>query len=266
MKNSYISKLRRDLNNKRVTIFLFLLGIAGVILLIMSILWLDDTEMNRIAKTLLRDLASWVLTSVILGLIWELLLRRSITEELLDRIKLSQNVIRLGIAHITFDPQDLDDGIDWIPLIRETREFDLFFMHGIGWRLHNHEALRHLAHKPNVQVRILLPDPDNHENIEMMIRSTGKRREALVHDIKETITYFNGLNEIAPQNVVVALTTVFPAYTIYRFDKHAIITVRSLQHTKVGKIPHLVGAKGGELFNFVVAEFNDLWSRAKIIT
>jgi len=117
--------------------------------------------------------------------IWELFAKRAFFGELMAVTNVSQTVQNAGLVSLSFDFQNC---IDWQTSFRRVAKLDIFFAYGRSWRNIYSEDLRNLGSRTDVQVRIILPDPDKQQIIEDLARRFGTTVEDMKGQIETAKT------------------------------------------------------------------------------
>ena len=182
-----MNKIKENTNLRTIVIVLVISALAFLCLL--GGAKIPDTSPTW--KSLLTSVGSLLFASVAIAVIWELFQKRSFTNEILDYIKLSENIESSGIESIHFR----FDELDWKELFENCTEFDLFITYGRSWRGSNEIRLREVAKRAGSKVRIVLPDYRESEllrHFSVRYRKTEEEVANLIKDaVKEYSDYFD---------------------------------------------------------------------------
>lgn len=246
-----VRKYLKERTTLRIWLTSLIVAIFGCGLLIVA-------ELNRIwigyesIQSVVRDMGSLLIASVAIALLWELIGKRAFQDELLEKIRLSEDIRICGI--IGFTP-NFRRNIDWEALFHNAKSIDLFFIYGRTWR-HTHGDQLLEAAKRHVRFRVVLPDPD--DDIIMSIfarRFIGMSKEQIRDSIKEAAEDFKRLQAIGARVNVWYLNDI-PMYSFYRFDSTTVWAVYSHQRNFNQKpMPVFILNEDGELYKFVRSDF-----------
>ena len=217
-------------------------------------------------RTLVRDFGSILIVTLTVLTLWELALRRSFRDELLNVVNLSRQIHDAGLLNLPWSPLD----IDWKTLINQASEIDIIFAYGKTWRGNNKPFLVDFMKKSSSKMRIVLPDHEsNHVIDELTERSSKKTSAELKEKIKNAEDHFIALSEgeEAKGKLKLWRMNIAPVFALYRFDDIVIISIYS--HKKLVGVPHLVCKKGGQVFDFATTQLETIISgdagRAKLV-
>lgn len=247
------------LEKQRTILLVSLISIAialfGVILLYCSSIF-DWWPEHSPFRTLVQTLGSLLVASVAIFLMWELLIRRVFLDEILTKVGIASNLRNTGLINVSFNPEE----IRWIEMFDKAKHVDLFFTYARTWRGLHEIKLRELCSRPEVKLRLVLPNPDNKQLVAQMASSFGKTEDTLRQRIQEALTDFVRLCDIAKDNnshLSIFFADVFPQFSYYRFDDIVVLALYSLTKIK-SSVPHLVADSRGTIFKFGSDQFETL--------
>ena len=138
-----------------------LLGVLGLVCLYLA--GNDSPWWNKSFQGVIRDLGSLLVVSVVLGLIWELLGKRSFAREILETARTSADYETSGLARV--GTNYLEDP-DWEDLFRNVEQLDInveqldiFVAYASTWRNLHLNRLHVLASRPVVRYGSFYPIP-----------------------------------------------------------------------------------------------------------
>jgi hypothetical protein len=218
-------------------------------------------------QSLVREFGALLIASVSVALLWELASKRAFLAELMNKAKMAEEVRSAGLIRIV---QDFNRDIEWPQLLKTVQKLDIFFAYGETWRNNNAPYLEALAQRPNVRLRMVLPDPNDSQ----LMTELGRRFETAPGNVQKRINesteYFKRVfGNTGTTKVEFSLWYLpeSPVFSFYRFDDIAILAL--YKHAKGrGKIMTFVVEAGGTLYEFVRSEFNEfirLGGTAKLI-
>ncbi|MCB8981552.1 MAG: hypothetical protein H6657_29445 [Ardenticatenaceae bacterium] len=268
---SQADKLIKTITDYRSAIFALIAFIVGIALMVLSIRITQTQNPSSTISTylepILRDIGSLIITTGGISLVYDLLMKRTFVQEILSKVKVSDDIEQAGIEQITFNPKESPGGISWSKYIRQSKRIDVYFVHGIGWTLNNESNLKEAAANRRSKLRLFLPNYENQDNLKQISLRYNKSIPTLREDIIRAAKRFDELRANAKANVYVGLTDFAPPHSMYCFDDMAIIAFSSVKTTKP-KVPHFIGKRirndtDETIFNFVDTEFQALLEQSK---
>jgi hypothetical protein len=148
---------------------------------------------------------------------------------------------------------------DWQALLQEAdRNFDILGVALMQWRKTPgfKEAVLTKA-SAHCVVRILLMHEDN--EILRRLLYDDRDLDSVVHDIKESQTYYCGLAVKSANVEVRQIRHGIPHFFLTRTDQHAVL-IQYLSSATWGSGPTWRCPAGSKLFNVAVKEFEHLWT------
>ena len=103
----------------------------------------------------------------------------------------------------------------------------------------------------------MLPDPDNDAILNELGRRFHMEGAEVRSKIQEAIQFFKSFQVSFPQKVDIYLMATCPTHTFYRFDNEAILALYPHHRGRTG-VPTFVVERGGELYEFIRAEWRGL--------
>ena len=251
---------------QRTSLNSILIAVAFIILGIGLLYWSNSPEYwfgKASLQATIRDLGSLCVVSFAITLIWELVAKRSFSDELLAKAKISQELSSSGLIQITFESRE----IDWIKFLEEAKEVDLLFSFGRTWRGAYRQEVHELAQRKNVKLRVLLPDPDNQTILEGLSERFFTPPEKIKERIYEAKQEFSELQKEqfgSGASIEIWYISKQPGFAMYRFDNTAAIYLYPYApyYTTGIEGPHFIAKKGGSIFKLVSAQFDFLTNPA----
>jgi len=192
-----------------------------------------------------------------IAVLWELLVRRSFLDEVLERTNTSTSVAEAGLVDVTFD---FHAEIDWRHLLEGAVSIDALFSWAAGWRDINMPRIRETASRRGTRIRIVLPDPDNDETMSALAQRYGKTVDDVVVHIRSALDTFLELKGEHGGRVRV-WTVAFPhTFSLYLIDNRAVFALYSHQRTEVS-VPAFVCDNEGSLYRYFSDDFNSIVRR-----
>jgi hypothetical protein len=101
-----------------------------------------------------REVGALLLVTGALSVLWDLLGRRALTEDVMAAANLAGNIRNAGLERVSMRSLDAD----WDALLDGATQVDLFFAYGRTWRAAHATALRELVSRAGTRLRVILPD------------------------------------------------------------------------------------------------------------
>jgi len=226
----------------------------------------SPTENIDLILSVLKELGAILISTGIVALLWELIAKRSFFEEIMEKIKLAEQVRNAGLKTITNGSYR---EIDWPNLFKNVKDLDLCFAYARTWRHINTLYLQDLASKPDVHIRVMIPDPENPD----IMRELSQRFEITPEDLKsrvnEAIAELNSIFLNCKAKYALWYLTTTPLFSVYRFDNTMIIALHKHGKNR-GQIPVFQVERDGDLYKFAERELNTILDKnnglAKLIT
>lgn len=242
---------------RKATDYQTLILSAGVMLIGFMLLFLSKYPVWPMTidqfLSIIGELGAILIATGIVAFLWEKSAKRSFFEEIMEKIKLAEQVRNSGLVTVT--TKALRE-VDWPELFKNARELDMCFAYARTWRHMNTLSLQDLASRSDVRIRLIIPDPENVKIIEELSRRFEMTPDELKNQINESIAELNDIfneNCKAKYSLWYLLTT--PVFSFYRFDNTAIITLQRYGKYR-GGLPSFEVKKGGDLYQFIENELN----------
>lgn len=254
---------RTTLNSALIAVVFIILGI--------SLLYWSNSPNYWIGKEpllfIVRDIGSLCVVSFVFTLIWELVAKRSFTDELLAKAKISQELSSSGLAQISFESRD----IDWVKLLGEATEVDILFSYGRTWRGAYRQEVHKLAKRKNVRLRILLPNPEEQailDGLSKRFYTPSQTIQERIYEAKQEFTELHQKNLKEGASIEVWYISRDPHYAMYRFDNTVVIYLYPYApyYTTGTEGPHFIAKRGGSVYSYVSSQFDFLTNSSNRIS
>lgn len=213
--------------------------------------WFEDRDG---AQVLSSQLGSVLIAAVALSLLWELVGKRSFSDEILAKVGLGSDVERAGLIRMT--DQYLKE-VEWDHYFRGVKKLDIVVAYGRTWRRTHWDQLTKIASDASARIRVILPDPAHNPSMVVLADRFARTPAVLKSDIEEAIRDFCSLRAPGGATVDIFLHRGDQVFSGYRLDQIAIITLYS--HSRKRKpVPTLVCQSGGTLFDFLYDEIGEM--------
>jgi len=259
MATDRVLELEKKQTNLKTYIISILIFIAGIGLLYWS--KLDAMKKYPAAQAVIRDLGGLFVVSIAITLIWELCAKRAFSDELLTKANISQQISRSGLIHLVHNPHE----INWKDYIESSKNIELFFTYGKNWRSTHENELHEFAMRQGTELRVVLPNPENDYLLDELTMKYDKTIDELRNRILSARKDYSKIRVKYNANISIWYTNLTPIFTLYKFDKVAVISLQSYENRK-GGVPHLVAKKGGSLYAFINRQFQSFSESGSQVT
>lgn len=252
MSNKFSDNVRLLKERVNLLVLLSAIGVAfiGLGFILASILWLQDYP---VWQALAREAGALLLVSGVITMLWDLLGKRALLDEVLAKAQLSRDIDEAGVSRITDTFQSAK--LDWPSYFRAANNLDIFVSYARSWRNTYLEELRRVARKKNTRIRVVLPDPEDEQTVLELSRRFDYTPEHLVNLIEEAKEDFDRLRSPSGGKVEVWFLPVAQTFSFYIFDQIAMIALYTHRRERL-PVPTLVCDKGGWLHEYVRKEFD----------
>jgi len=243
------TSLNRKITWLSATAISFGLFIIGLFLLLMT---REDAWVSINYPTigiLLKEMGGIIAASGLVAIIWEISIKRTFFNEVMEKVGLASDVDKAGLTGITM--QFYND-IDWAGLLRNARNLDIFFSYGSTWRHVNTVHLSALANR-GVSIRVVLPDTNDEYLMTQLGDRYGYDKAEMKRRIDSAKTDLREKFDGGPSDLKLYRTKIAPLFDIYKFDDVAIITMFKYRKDRV-PVPAFQVKRGGELYDFADSE------------
>lgn len=243
----------------RVSLTIAITVFLGFSLLVLSN-YLQEHGAQSIWVSIVRDLASLFIGSMVLSIIWEFYTKRSLMEEFFYSNNISHDIGKTGLMNIT----DRWNGvIDWPSELNQTNNLCIFFIYGSTWLKTNNSYLKRFAQNPRNKAVFILPNPNHRlimESLAFRLETSEGRLtlEAMSDKINESIQEIKAIYKSEPeQRLEIYIVDTIPVYSYYELDNKVIIAF--YKHKKCrDDVPHIVFNKSGTLFGYFSKDIFDM--------
>ncbi|MEO3939860.1 hypothetical protein V3C41_02110 [Paenarthrobacter nicotinovorans] len=260
MKAKRRSDPRGDESNARALILacILLLGAVGLFWLTSVDEWFANAKPLQVT---LNQIAGLIIATAILSVGWDLIGRRRFAAEILDRARLSADIVDAGIMRVT--DQYLDE-VEWSELFEGVHKIDVVVAYGRTWRNTHEKRLRNVASRPGTRLRFFLPDPDDDLTMQVLSGRFNMPKAALEATVREAITEFSKLKSEGGGDVEVHVRSGDAVFSCYRFDNRAVLTTYSHSKERRTSVPTFV-VSTGKLYQFIQEEIEAIESQGCLI-
>lgn len=202
-------------------------------------------------QSTLNNISGLIIATGLLTAVWEVVGKRRFASEILEKAKLSADVVDAGLTRVT--DQYLED-VAWVDLFQNAKRLDIVVAYARTWRNSQRQRLRSLASTPGSHLRVFLPDPDDSDTMRVFADRFGTDEAGITSTVREAIQDFSSFGGLGG-NVEVWVRKGDAVFSCYRFDSRAVLTLYSHSKQRRTSVPTLV-VNGGKLFKFVKDEID----------
>jgi hypothetical protein len=236
--------------------------IAAVLVFVgVGLLWLSahlaHSGPENAVETTVREVGALLLATGALSVLWDLLGRRALTDDLMAAASLASNINESGLQQVARHYLDAD----WNGMLASATQVDLFFAYARTWRNAHATALRELVGRGGTRLRVILPDKADDALMGQLAAKYRYPVPTLRSHIEDAESDIENLRRQASPQAMVELkrTCEFPVFTYYRFDRTCIVALYAQAPGRVD-VPTLECAQGGSLYAFFRDQFDALWN------
>lgn len=194
----------------------------------------------------LNNISGLIIATGLLTAAWEVVGKRRFAAEVLEKAKLSADVVDAGLTRVT--DQYLEE-VAWADLFQGTTRLDIVVAYARTWRNAQMDKLRAIASTPGAHLRVFLPDPTHAETMRILADRFGTDEPSITSTVNEAVRDFSALG-VGSGSVEVWVRQGDVVFSCYRFDSRAVLTLYSHSRERRSSVPTLV-MNGGKLFKFV---------------
>ncbi len=230
----------------------------ALLALIFGLLYLAEfiPDKHPVLRKVIQSLAALILTSGVVSVILNLLVRRQLARFWLDAIGVRESIDTSGLREICMDFY----AYDFRTLIRESKKIDIYVIHADKWVGSRLNDLREfLSHKDH-ELRACVLD-ENSPCASVLSKEFGYAEGHMAKIVENTISAIrSGVEDLEKSDQSAAWVRIWkqnrtPKYTYYRFDDTFVFVPYNLASAR-SVIPVLVfGNKPGGISDFLSKEF-----------
>jgi hypothetical protein len=177
---------------------------------------------NELLIELLKEICDLVAAAGLVAIIWELSIRRTFFNEVMEKVGLATDVDKAGLISIT---TRFYQDVDWQNLFRNTEKLDILFSYGGTWRGLNTLELSNLASR-GASIRVLLPNPANEDLMVLLGERYNTTSQVIASRIGEAEGDFRDkFNGEHARNREIRHINNAPVFDVYKFTDVAILVV-----------------------------------------
>jgi hypothetical protein len=213
---------------------------------------------------LLINLSLAVVIPAGVTLIWALMSGRWLADEVMELVGITSELRRAGLK----GAKSFKD-LDWDELFQAGGQLDVWAAWAGSWAMErNPHRLRALVARKNARLRVLLPDPDDDQNVGALCRLFPSRDSEYVRaHINEVIRFYS--EELAPHAsstcvIEVWVTTFLPVYSCYIFNETRAVLAPMTHTPSPDYVPAFV-LGSGEFLDHVLKELKFVREQKSIL-
>lgn len=228
--------------------------LAGLGVLYLSAL-LGEMKHERL-EVVVREAGALIFVTGLLSIFWELLAKRSLVNEIIEKAGISQQILASGLQKVT---PNFHRDIDWPALFADAHQVDIFFAYGGSWRAAHYEELNTLARRSGARLRVVLPDAEDANIVAELARRFSEQTSEIEKKILKSRSEFEAMAKDAAAHIEIWYLPRSPVFSYYRFDSTAVLAL--YHHKRIrATVPALAFAKPGSLYDYFSDEFESMIS------
>lgn len=249
--------------NLRTATAAFVFLVLGFIALIVTI---DDKtwQYHTPWRSLIQTVGSLLVVTGLISIAWELLCKRSLTEEVLARAGLSNDITKAGLTTIQENFRNTTPL--WNTLLADATDLIFFVCWAESWRKDYYSLLEGILRRGG-KITVILPDPQHQYTVQTLSTHFGNYTlDQIVEKISRARNQYENLSkEYGCQKGLLEIWFIkrSPLFSWYRVDnKHAVFAFYAHRGYMSGAVPvpMIVVHKGGYLYDFATKEMEFLIS------
>jgi hypothetical protein len=252
----YLNRIYQERTTLRSWIIAIIFAVLGVAGLFFSTFpgFTDYWSGKELLRQLVFGLGFFLLAPIAIGVLWELFIRRAFVDEIINRLRIAEEVRSAGIVGYT---DNFNSGIDWDSYFKNASKLDILFSYGTTWRNMNEGNFKEFINRGG-EIRVVLPDPDDDDTVSELARRFYYEQDQLHTRINEAIKFFKDLKSGKKDaKIDVWLLNQPLLFSFYKFD-NTIIMALFRHGSGRGGVPTIITQSGGRLYDFVSAEFDGM--------
>lgn len=256
------------MKNKILNIELIIFGIS-----ILAFLLIGGEELWKSGAT---DIFLAISTSLSVGIIYELFVRKNQRDETLEIANLSKELVYSGIKE--YKPEFRDFLPDFKIRLKKASTIDMYLTYGLTLFTNISSDLAEIFKKRNVDINIFILSPDNpflasYSNLWKIIDETYNL-EGLKRKIAESISLLNRLatkayEENQHANIKIHILNYNPInFSFYRFDDLIVFCPTKLTERKESPAMTIICKKSNQndVYNWIINELEHIKRDPKATT
>lgn len=250
-----------------VALVLALLGIA--------LLWISESFFDGVLKSIFSQVALAILISVITGVINEYILKDSLVDMILEKIKIKDEVNKTGLEEIVPDITK----INYNYYFRNAKKnIDIVHIYGRTWTTNHIDEITERVKRSNCKVRVILVDPESlfAPALESHFKYSDGKLKELINDVSKVwkskydkIEKDRSRSRKSTQgSIQLYYHKGQPTNSIYRVDDRVIIVQTKTTQEKTTRMPAMIfkdTTKEDCFYNIYVKEIEELIKESKLV-
>ncbi len=209
-----------------------------------GVLYVSESYFTSIWKIIFSQIALAILISVIIGIINEYILKDSLVDMILEKIKIKEYVNKTGLEEMVSSIGEINYKYYFK---NANKNIDIVHVYGRSWTNSNLDEINDRVIKSNCKVRVILVDPESKfiEGLEGHFDyNSGKLKEEIKNVSlrwKEIYDEKNKKNKKSTQgNIELYYHKGHPSNALYRIDNRIIVVHTKTTKGRTTRIPGMV--------------------------
>ncbi len=248
----------------------FLLTILATIIVGLILFWVTEYIPNILFKSVVSNVASALFISGVFGAVNEYMLKNSLVDLILDKLKLKEDIDRTGIEEVFFGISDIDYKYY---IKRAKKNIDIVHVYGRTWTNTNIDVITETLMNSSCKIRVILVSPESPFVPALSEHYGTDVNPVSVDDLKKTMTDVAGIwkelsnkyNAHRSRRAKGSLKLYYhngpPTNSIYRIDDRVILVTGKTTKSKSTILPSFICKdtnKNEDLYNIYIDEIENL--------
>lgn len=147
--------------------------------------------------------------------------------------------------------------IQWDLLFKNACRLDVFISYGHTWRNTQLERIDELLSDATARLRVMLPDPDHKETMDILASRFNMSVEDVQREIRDAKAFFEHRKKKSAGTVEIYYTRITPLFSFYRFNNKVVFALYNHREGRL-PVPTFVCDREGFLFDYFTDEFEGM--------
>lgn len=252
--------MKNKILKSKYIIVSLVLSLVGICLL-----YISESYFKEIWKIIFSQIAVAILISVIIGIINEYVLKESLVDMILEKIKIKEDVNKTGLEELVSSIGEINYKYYFKSA---SKNIDIVHVYGRSWTNSNIDEIQDRVMKSNCKVRVILVDPESKfiEGLEGHFDYDSGRLKEEIKNVslrwKEIYDKKNIRNKKATQgHIELYYHKGHPSNALYRIDDRIIVVHTKTTKGRTTRIPAMIfkdTKKNDCFYNIYLKEIDEL--------
>jgi hypothetical protein len=263
-----VDELKKENFKDKNIIAVLLLALTGA-----ALLYLSEFIPTGAWKNIIGQISLAILISGILGIINEYMLKDSLVELILEKVKIKENVDKTGLEEIVPDITE----INYKYYFKKARKnIDIVHIYGRTWTNNNIDEITERVMNSNCHVRVVLVDPESPFTpaLEEHFQYENGQLKTLIADVSKVWKEKHAKKERSKTrksnqgSIKLYYHKGQPVNSMYRIDDRVIVVQTNTTQEKTTRMPAIIFKdtnKSNCFFNIYKKEIEQLIEESRIV-